>query len=227
MKRLLSLLTTFILATVAFGESGDIIPPQAIYKVTPTHPDELYKEGLEGSAVIIATIDMFGTVKNPTVDSATHEEFGIAAMFSTAEWIFDPATRNGVPIEVKIRLPFEFKLKFEHRINIEVGRDVYKKITEPIVQSTDLDIAPIPRHVPAFADFYPEHFKGTGEKASISVEFTIGLDGNVHNPLVLSTSNPAFREAAIRAISRMKYNPIRHQGLPSYVSMKRPIQMSE
>lgn len=230
MKRLIWLISSLLLsqsAIAASAKGNDIVPPEAIYKVNPAHPKNLLEKGQDGEAVIVATVDMFGSVKNPSVESATDDEFGLAAMLAASEWIFEPANRGGVPIEVRVKLPFKFHLSFEHQVNVQTGRSVFIKINEPILQSADLEISPTPKYIPAFSDFYPERLKGTGEKASVSVQFVIGPDGTVHNPHIASISNPDFRAAAIRAVSRMKYNPIRHKGMPAYVWMKRPFQMSE
>ncbi len=205
---------------------NEIIPPTAIYKVDPTHPAELYARGIEGEAIIIASVDIFGTVVDPEVDRATHEEFGLAAMLAASEWIFEPATKNGVPMAVRVKIPFSFKIAFEHKLNVEMGREVFKEIDVPVTPSFELDQAPLPSFIPAFDEFYPEDFINTGKSAAVSVEFIINPDGNVINPRIVSTSSPGFEEAAMRAVSRIQYKPIRVEGQPVYVSIMMPIQFS-
>lgn len=206
---------------------AEIEPPKPIYKVDPSHPEELFQQGVEGHAVITFTVDMFGSVADPEVESASHEEFGLAALLAASEWIFEPATKNGVPIEARARLPFHFNLSFEHKLNLELGRDVFRKIESKIIPSSDLAEAPLPAFVPAFSDFYPQEFAGTGRSASLSVAFVIGPQGYVHNPRILSSSADGFDKAAQRAVSHMKYKPVLINGTPVYVSMLIPIHMSE
>ncbi|MDQ8205208.1 energy transducer TonB [Pelagicoccus sp. SDUM812003] len=208
------------------GKEDEITPPVAIYKVDPTHPTELYARGVEGEAIIIATVDRFGTVLDPIVDRATHEEFGLAAMLAASEWIFDPAVKNGVPIQLKVRIPFEFEISFEHLLNVEMGREVFQELKVPVIPSFELDQAPLPSFVPAFADFYPEAFRNSGKSAAVSVEFIIDPKGNVINPRIISISTPGFEEAAIRAVAHMQYKTIRFEGQPVYVSLMMPIQFS-
>lgn len=216
----------------AFGASSsgsdddEIIPPEAIYKIDPTHPPSLYKRGIEGEAVIIASIDRFGSVVDPMVDRATHDEFGLAAMLAASEWIFEPATQNGVPISLKVKIPFQFTISYEHKLNVELGRPVFQKIDVPIIPSFELEQAPLPTFVPAFAQFYPKEFKNTGKAASVSVEFVIDPEGYVVNPRIISISTPGFEMAAIRAVSHMRYKTIRVDGHPVYASISMPIQFS-
>ena len=214
----------------ALGQGLDtesITAPIAIYKVNPKHPEELFIQGIEGEATIIVNVDIFGSVVDPEVDTASHEEFGLAALLAASEWTFEPATKNGVPIEIRAKLPFQFHISFEHKLNIELGRDVFKKIELPILSSSDLDKAPLPSFVPAFVDYYPEDFRNSGKSASLSVEFVIAPDGFVHNPRIINSSTSGFNQAALRAVSNLKYQPIQINGIPTYVSMLMPIQMSE
>ncbi|MBC2607007.1 energy transducer TonB [Pelagicoccus albus] len=206
---------------------GEIVPPVAIYKVDPTHPPELYSRGVEGEAIIIASVDMFGTVVDPMVDRATHEEFGLAAMIACSEWIFEPATKNGVPIAIRVKIPFDFKIAFEHKLNVEMGREVFKEIDVPIIPSFELDQSPTLSFMPAFAEFYPDELINTGKTSAVSVEFVINPEGNVMNPRIVSTSTPGFEEAAMRAVSHIKYKPIRVDGQAVYVSLMIPIQFSQ
>ena len=225
---LLALLFLGVAAALQADEekSDEIVPPNPIYKVDPTHPPELYAKGVEGEAVVIATVDMFGSVVDPVVDRASDQEFGMAAMLAASEWIFEPATKNGVPIAIKVRIPFQFEIAFEHKLNVELGREVFQEIKVPVIPSFELDQAPLPTFVPAFDEFYPKAFENTGKSAAVSVEFIIDPDGFVVNPRIISNSTPGFEEAAIRAVSHMRYKTIKREGQPVYVSLMMPIQFS-
>lgn len=223
----------YLCGFVAYAEdkqeegSEEIIPPTPIYRVDPTHPDNLYKKGVEGEAIIIASVDLFGGIADPIVEMTTHEEFGLAAILALSEWTFEPATKNGVPIEVKVRIPFKFDISFEHKLNVELGRDVFRELDAAIIPSFELDEEPMPTFVPPLVDFYPEEFRNTGESAAISLEFVIDPKGNVVNPRIISISKTGFEHAALRAVSHMRYKAIKLSGEPVYVSLMMPIQLSE
>lgn len=210
------------------AESSETIqPPVPTYKVSPKHPPSLYLQAIEGSAVVIATVDMFGNLVDPEVESATHDEFGLAAMMAASEWKFQPATKNSIPIDIGVKIPFEFEIAFEHKMNIEVGRELFTEIANPVIPSSDLDEAPLPSFIPSFSDYYPESLKGSGKSASASLEFVIAPSGEVLNPQILSISDTTFETAALLAVGNMKYNPVLLDGKAVYVSTIRPIQLSE
>ncbi len=130
-------------------------------------------------------------------------------------------------MEAVAKLPFVFEITFEHKMNVEMGRDVFVQLNDPIVPSSELDKDPLPSYVPPFSKFYPDELRSSGKSAAINLEFVISPTGEVHNPRILSISTEGFENAALRAISSMKYRPIEIDGQAVYVSMIRPIQITE
>ncbi len=210
------------------AKSKELIqPPVPVYKVSPKHPQRFYDDAIEGEAIIIVTVDMFGNVKEPEVKSATQKDFGLAASLAASEWIFEPATKNGVPMEIRVNLTFFFEIAFEHKMNVQMGREVFVKLDHSVVPSSDLPQEPTPKYVPPFTEFYPEELRGSGKSASVNLEFVISPTGEVLNPHILSISTDGFDKAAVLAASHMTYHPILVEGSPAYVSTIRPIQLSE
>ncbi len=230
-KTPLTFATTILVASTCFSKEGEntsnVLPPVPIYKVSPKHPDDLYARAVEGEAVVAVTVDMFGGATKPEVESATHPDFGVAASLAASEWIFEPATKAGVPIESRVKLPFVFEIAFEHKMNVEMGREVFVELKGPIVPSSELDKDPLPSYVPPFSNFYPENFRNSGKSAAVNLEFVISPTGEVLNPRILSITTEGFEKAALQAISSMKYRPIMVNGKAAYVSMIRPIQLTE
>lgn len=229
-KTSITLATTILAATMVFsnqGENRNLLPPVPIYKVSPKHPDDLYARAIEGEAVIAVTVDIFGGATKPKVETATHPDFGIAASQAASEWIFEPATKDGVPIESRVKLPFVFEIAFEHKFNVEMGREIFVKLNHTVVPSSELDKDPLPNYVPPFSNFYPENFRNSGKSAAVNLEFVIAPNGEVLNPRILSFTTNGFEKAALQAISSMKYRPVVVDGKPAYVSIIRPIQLTE
>ena len=148
-------------------------------------------------------------------------------MKAASEWIFEPATKDGVPKEVRAKLPFVFEIAFEHMMNIEIGREVFVELSGPIIPSSELAEDPLPTYVPQFSKFYPKAFRNMGKSAAVNLEFVISPKGLVLNPRILSISAKGFEKAALMAISHMEYQPIIVDGQAVHVSMIRPIQVTE
>ena len=75
----------------------------------PDYPSSLLRREIEGSATIRVLVGTDGRVRQANVVSATHPEFGQAAVKQALRaWRFKPATRGGQPVEDWVTLPVSF-----------------------------------------------------------------------------------------------------------------------
>jgi periplasmic protein TonB len=75
----------------------------------PVYPSRLLLREIEGSATIRVLVGTDGRVRQASVVSATHPEFGQAAVKQALKaWRFKPATRGGTPVEDWVTLPVSF-----------------------------------------------------------------------------------------------------------------------
>lgn len=89
----------------------DFKPPRYKKSVKPEYPKEAIKAGKEGKVILTATIDVKGIPQD--VVALTNHGFGleIAAIETLKKTTFHPATKNGKPIRIKVKIPIEFKLE--------------------------------------------------------------------------------------------------------------------
>ena len=80
-----------------------------LYRAPPAYPASL-AEGDQpaGGAEIEFVIDREGRARLPRIVSATREEFGWAAATAVSQWVFKAPSRGGKPIDVVVKIPFEF-----------------------------------------------------------------------------------------------------------------------
>jgi TonB family protein len=83
--------------------------PKILVREPARYPMALIPDGPDGSAVIECIIDRTGHVCLPRIVEASREEFGWAAATAASRWRFAPPTVKGQPVDVKVRIPFEFK----------------------------------------------------------------------------------------------------------------------
>lgn len=75
----------------------------------PDYPPSMLRREIEGSATIRVLVGPDGRVRQAAVVSATHPEFGQAAVKQALKaWRFKPATRGGTPVEDWVTLPVSF-----------------------------------------------------------------------------------------------------------------------
>ncbi len=87
---------------------GELAGPVAVRKVDPRYPPRLRKEGVAGEVVLYAIIRKDGSVDSIQLIRGVHPELDKNAMDALARWKFEPAQRNGQPVELEavVRIPF-------------------------------------------------------------------------------------------------------------------------
>ena len=75
----------------------------------PDYPSTLLVRGIEGKATLRVLVGTDGRVREAIVVSASHPDFGKAAVRQALRaWRFKPATRGGSPVEDWVTLPVSF-----------------------------------------------------------------------------------------------------------------------
>lgn len=81
-------------------------PPIPTYRATIEYPQTA--EGIDGTVTVKATVDANGNVVDARVEEGGNPALDEAALSAARKWRFQPATRNGVPIQAEVTIPFRF-----------------------------------------------------------------------------------------------------------------------
>ena len=86
----------------------DLSQPMATRKVDPAYPMQLMRENVHGTVILYAVIHADGSVGNVRVLRGVDERLDRFAGEAVAQWKFEPATKNGAPVDVEatIQIPF-------------------------------------------------------------------------------------------------------------------------
>ena len=109
---LLILIVGYLSADTTIPEiPTDMTPPRYKNLVKPVYPVEAQTAEKGGTVHLLATIDVKGIPQN--IKAITKLGFGLeeAALEALKKSTFHPATKDGKPISVTVRIPFEFKLE--------------------------------------------------------------------------------------------------------------------
>ena len=89
--------------------STDLSSPVAKNKVDPAYPLELMRQNLGGTVIVYAVIRSDGAVSGVRVLRSVDERLDQYASEAIAKWKFQPATKNGVPVDVEATfwIPFQ------------------------------------------------------------------------------------------------------------------------
>lgn len=89
-----------------------------LYQVDPVFPRSVDPEACPGgNAEIEVIVDRSGRARLPRIVSASRREFGWAAATAFSQWVFSPPRRGGLPVDARLRMPFQFNPPAEARQN--------------------------------------------------------------------------------------------------------------
>ena len=87
------------------------VPPIALSLLQPAYPEEARKAGAEGTAMVEVAVGADGTVLGCSLTvSSGNTLLDDAAVGAAQSSKFGPGTIDGKPVEMKVRVPFRFKL---------------------------------------------------------------------------------------------------------------------
>lgn len=84
-------------------------PPSATMVVPPRYPRELQQQKAEGTVILVFVLDEKGRVKDPRVESSTHDGFARPALEAVRQWMFEPAVKDGKSVRARVRQSIRFR----------------------------------------------------------------------------------------------------------------------
>jgi TonB family protein len=90
---------------------SDVSAPAPLRKVDPKYPPSLMSERVEGEVVLYAVIRRDGTVDSIQLVHGIDEQLDENAMQALSQWKFQPATRQGTPVELEAIVHIPFRLR--------------------------------------------------------------------------------------------------------------------
>jgi len=90
------------------NSTPDLSQPAATRKVDPAYPLQLMRENVSGTVILYAVIHADGTVGNVRILRGVDDRLDRFASQAVAQWQFQPATKNGNPVDVEatFQIPF-------------------------------------------------------------------------------------------------------------------------
>lgn len=89
--------------------SADLSSPQATRKVDPAYPLELMRQNVSGTVILYGVIRNDGSVGNVRVLRSVDDRLDHYASEAIGKWLFQPAMKNGAPIDVEATFWIPFK----------------------------------------------------------------------------------------------------------------------
>lgn len=96
---------------IALASDSGVVAPSPQRTVTPFYPTEYKRAGVTGSVMISCLVDANGRVRDAKVEKATDVTLALHALDAIEQWTFEPATRDGSAVPMRVNVPFLFTLK--------------------------------------------------------------------------------------------------------------------
>jgi TonB family protein len=91
---------------------ADLSQPMATRKVDPAYPMQLMRENVHGTVILYAVIHADGTVGNVRILRGVDERLDRFASQAVQQWKFEPATKDGTPVDVEATFQIPFRTRF-------------------------------------------------------------------------------------------------------------------
>jgi len=96
--------------TVGRVDGERTLAPRLLHKSVPGYPEQARKKGTQGTVVVDLHIDASGRVGDSRVVQGQPDGLSEAAESAVRDWVFEPATRDGEPVDVLYLVTVAFRL---------------------------------------------------------------------------------------------------------------------
>lgn len=204
--------------------ADDLKLPKIFRTVEPRFPLALGLSPLaQGEARVSIRIDAMGQLTDLLVTGYTSEEFANEAVAALRQWRFEPARRNGEPIDFRINLSFQFSAKrIVTLMPLETPDALLRNAGVDPGVNLICSAGEIDHPLAVLRTVTPVH---PGLSAALPhgravLDFYVDGKGRARLPVVAETTHPAFADAALRALADWQFSVPTHQGHPVIVRMQ-------
>jgi len=89
---------------------GDVKPPTVVYSPSLTYPESARLAKKEGTVILALVVTSEGTVREPEVCRGLDQALDEEAVAHVSQWKFQPATKDGKPVAVQVKVQVDFRL---------------------------------------------------------------------------------------------------------------------
>ena len=93
------------------ARQNGITAPKAIYSPDPEYTDQARKRKVRGSVLLSLVVTAEGDVREPKVIRSLDQDLDKQAVAAVSKWKFTPATKDGQPVSVRIKVEASFNIK--------------------------------------------------------------------------------------------------------------------
>ncbi len=146
-------------------------------------------------------LDAAGAITKATPEGEVAPRAWRAIEDALKKWRFAPARQNGQPVAADV---------------------VVSVLCQSPPQPAQAKVVPA-KPIKQTSPEYPVAMRRFGLRGQVQIDFTVDTSGNVQNPVIFQSDNPAFDEPAITALREWKFEPGTRDGAPTALRQRQTI----
>jgi protein TonB len=208
--------------------AGKITQPRIIPTEQVRYPLTLeYSALTDGDVEVALQIDSTGTLTDALAIAFSHEAFAKHALDEVRRWRYEPARRDGEPIDsrVNLRIRFATQMRVVTFTPVDTPGSLMRNagFVEGITlvcSAQDLD-SPLKVLHPA-TPVHPGRTANLPQGRTV-VDFYVDEHGRARVPMVTESTHPAFTFAVIKALEDWRVAPPTRKGRPALGRMQQEV----
>jgi TonB family protein len=189
-----------------------MVMPKPIRRFDPEYPEILLSNSMRGEVLVEFVVSSTGSVAESKVIRSTHPAFDEPALEAIRKWKFEPGTRNGEPVNIRMQQPISFQVNSPRG-----GQDAYtiskKKQNESTPEILRYDTPAKVRGV--IVPVYPYELRRDEVKGKAVATFVVNEAGAVAHVEIAEATRPEMGLALAAAIEQFSFDPALKDGKPT------------
>jgi TonB family protein len=182
-----------------YSLGGEVRPPVLRYSETAAYSERMRQVDARGAVLVTTILGVDGIPTGTDVLMPLARPFDVAAVRTTNQLRFEPATLHGRPVPVRIFVEFTF-----------VGSD---GAAHPTLVQRGNPIEP-PVALNSFWAAYPRKARKRRQRGIVAVSFVVTQEGLPADLRLVRSAAKPLDESAMRAVQRLRFKPASRDGKP-------------
>jgi TonB family protein len=191
-------------STGAYKIGPGISPPRVLRKLEPRYSEEARRSWLSGTVILFCVISADGKARDLRVIRSLGLGLDEQAIQSVEQWLFQPGTKEGQPVNVQVSIEVNFRLlPNPNQVSWRLARVEFHQPAGASRPTVEKAAAP--------------HISGANG-ANATITFDINEHGSVAYPRIQSATDQEWGQDVIAALAKWKFAPALQGGVSTTAS---------
>jgi len=179
-----------------------VTAPNILQRAQPAYPPDAMRQRIEGAVVLEGVVQTDGTLGDIKVAKSLHPTLDAAAVNAAGGWVFQPGTKDGVPVRVRITLEVEFRIPSRGSQPPGAGQPAPSSQTHSAAEMSDEEFMK-GAHKATEPGITSPKVKETAEAAYTPAAMSAKIQGVVRVEMVVSEDGSVARARVVESLDKL------------------------